>query len=62
MFGRNGKISKRQNQKNPDPRAGCEGLVYCCLCRHRRPERIFYLVMDSDGGSDLSLSEDHAGF
>ena len=24
--------------------------------------RIFHLVMDSDGGSDLSLSEDHAGF
>lgn len=62
MFGRNGKISKRQIRRILIlEQAAKIGLLLPLLAQI--PEGwIFHLVMDSDGGSDLSLSEDHAGF
>lgn len=53
---------KKTDQKNPDPGAGCEDWFTAAFAGTDTGGRIFHLVMDFDGGSDLSLSEDHAGF
>ena len=53
---------KKTDQKNPDPGAGSEDWFTAAFDGTDPGGRIFHLVMDSDGGSDLSLSEDHAGF
>ena len=61
MFGRNGKISKRQIRRILIlEQAAKIGLLLPLPAQI--PEADFHLVMDSDGGFDLSLSEDHAGF
>ena len=62
MFGRNGKISKRQIRRILILEQVCEDWFTAAFAGTDPGGRIFHLVMDSDGGSDLSLSENHAGF